>query len=69
MRKILNIKANDITIGGTILFTVTIYVLLMAMYWIIENISSITEIFVAIKEWFSIKVNSLKRRFSAKKES
>ena len=69
MRKILNKKANDITIRGTILFTVTIYALLRAMFWLIENISSITEVFVAIKDWFSIKINTLKQRFSAKKES
>lgn len=69
MRKILNTKANDMTIGGTILFAIILYVLLMAMYWIIDNIDSVAEIFVAVKDWFSIKADSLKRRLSAKRGS
>ncbi len=68
MRKNLNTKANDITIGGTILFTM-ILSLLMAIYWIINNIDSVTEVFVAVKDRFSVMADSLKQCLSAKKGS
>lgn len=69
MKKFLKTKANDITIGGSIMYAVIIYAVIYALFWIICHITSIAEVIVAIKEWFFTKVDSLKQRLSAKKES
>ena len=62
MRKFLNAKASDLTVGGTILFTVVIYAI--CILWL-PAIGA----FVVFKDWFCNKIHSLKNHLSAKNES